>query len=193
MDSEKQRLLENWLDAALKRRGAVEPRLGLEGRVWASLRAESKRIPALAWPWRAAWFAAAAAVLIGASLFLARRTGSAQRATEVQIPAKHDALPIPKPVEMPAVAGAQPRHRPARASVRPAVARALPRSPRLPQFPSPQPLSEQEQMLARYVLRFPREAVLMARAQTALSKQEAVEEQQKPSFDLPETPDEQNQ
>ena len=189
MESEKQRLLDNWLDQALKQRGAAEPRPGLEDRVLNGLRAERNRIPAPASPWRAAWFAAA--VLIGASLFLAWRSGTGtHRTTEMQPPAERDARPSPRPAGL---ATAQPQRSPKRAFTSRTVARALAHAPKLPQFPSPQPLSEQEQMLARYVLRFPREAVLMARAQTALSKQEAVEEQQNRRFDLPETPDEQKQ
>jgi hypothetical protein len=48
-------------------------------------------------------------------------------------------------------------------------------APRLEQFPSPEPLSEQEEFLARYVEQFPHEAVLVARAQTQLMKQEMIE------------------
>ena len=40
--------------------------------------------------------------------------------------------------------------------------------PKADQFPSPLPLSEQEQMLARYVAKHRDRAVLMARAQTEL-------------------------
>jgi hypothetical protein len=44
-------------------------------------------------------------------------------------------------------------------------------TPMLEQFPSPTPLNEQEKMLARYVEEFPQKAVLVARAQTDLQKQ----------------------
>ena len=50
--------------------------------------------------------------------------------------------------------------------------RAAVSASRREQFPSPQPLSEQEELLARYIERFPHEAVLMARAQTQLMKEE---------------------
>jgi hypothetical protein len=43
------------------------------------------------------------------------------------------------------------------------------------QFPTPQPLSQQEAMLARYIEQFPREASLMAQAQTQLTRQEMIE------------------
>jgi hypothetical protein len=38
--------------------------------------------------------------------------------------------------------------------------------PKLDQFPSPQPLSEQEKILANYVARFHDEALLVARARS---------------------------
>jgi hypothetical protein len=43
--------------------------------------------------------------------------------------------------------------------------------PKLDQFPSPQPLSEQELALARYVHDFPREATLIALAQAEHEKE----------------------
>jgi hypothetical protein len=43
--------------------------------------------------------------------------------------------------------------------------------PRLDQFPSAQPLSEQEIALARYVSQFPQEATLIARAQGEYEKE----------------------
>jgi hypothetical protein len=47
----------------------------------------------------------------------------------------------------------------------------------LEQFPSPQPLSAQEEILTRYIQQFPREAGLVAQAQTQLSKQEMIEQE----------------
>ena len=47
-------------------------------------------------------------------------------------------------------------------------------TPRLEQFPSPQPLSEQERILADYVTQFRREAVLGAEAQRRLERQDAL-------------------
>jgi prefoldin subunit 5 len=45
----------------------------------------------------------------------------------------------------------------------------------LEQFPSPQPLSEQEQMLARYVEELPSEAKQIAQAQTELARHDEIE------------------
>ena len=59
----------------------------------------------------------------------------------------------------------------AKARSQPGEKNEKPTTPRLDQFPSPRPLSEQEQMLARYVREFPQEAVLVARAQTERRKE----------------------
>lgn len=48
--------------------------------------------------------------------------------------------------------------------------------PKREQFPSPQPLSEQEQLLASYVASDPHHAVLIARAQTELERRDHEEE-----------------
>jgi hypothetical protein len=45
------------------------------------------------------------------------------------------------------------------------------KEPRLSQFPSPRPLSEQEQLLVRYVTESPDEAVLVAKEQAERQKE----------------------
>jgi hypothetical protein len=64
----------------------------------------------------------------------------------------------------------------------------------LEQFPSPRPLSEQEIMLARFVEQFPREAAMIARAQTKLLAQEEEEMQREAPLDreVPQSSPEQN-
>jgi hypothetical protein len=52
----------------------------------------------------------------------------------------------------------------------------LDESPKLSQFPSPQPLSEQEQMLTRYVREFPQEAVIVAKTQAQAAAQRELAE-----------------
>ena len=52
---------------------------------------------------------------------------------------------------------------------RPTVVAAA--NPKLDQFPSPRPLSEEEQLLVRYVHEFPEEAVLIAKAQAESEKE----------------------
>ena len=48
--------------------------------------------------------------------------------------------------------------------------------PKLDQFPSPQPLSEQEKLLQSYVAKYPEQAVLIARARTEALRQDQLEE-----------------
>jgi hypothetical protein len=50
--------------------------------------------------------------------------------------------------------------------------------PKLDQFPSPQPLSEQEKILASYVQEYPENAVLLARARTEALRKDQLEETQ---------------
>jgi hypothetical protein len=193
MDSnEREKLIDRWLDEALKQCGSVEPRWGLEDRVLATLRTESERIPSPIWSSRPAWIMLAT-VVVAALLIFTWRT-RAMRETVVT-PPQHK-LPVPVGTTSPATditaRTSSPHHRlpsPATDHIS-AKNEAL---PRLDQFPSPQPLSEQEQMLARYVQQFPRQAVLMARAQTTLFQQEELMQQMQPEVDRPEDADTPNQ
>ena len=56
------------------------------------------------------------------------------------------------------------------------VAKAL---PKLDQFPSPQPLSEQEKLLASYVAVYPKQAAVLARLRTEELERERIEQQSK--------------
>jgi hypothetical protein len=50
--------------------------------------------------------------------------------------------------------------------------------PRLEQFPSPQPLSEQEKILENYLANYPEHALLIAEARARALRQDAAEEAQ---------------
>jgi|SRR5271166_2288811 len=163
--------LEGMLDAALAKYAAIEPRAGLEDRVLANLRAEQARVPNRAW-WRWSVAGALAVVIIG--LGLAWRSGKPSQ----PFAANHPSPPAESPAEVPTsraskfagnanggtratsknVATQLAGHR------RHAVAGSNP--PKLDQFPSPQPLSEQEKRLQSYVAKYPEHAVLVARALT---------------------------
>ncbi len=174
MTDEKQDELDNVLDAVLAKYSAVEPRLGLEERVLANLRAEPARVPGRA-SWRWTVMAALAAVVVVA-IAIAWKSG---RPLHPQV-ANH----IPT---MPTLEQSKPRVAPqvgetdARAhALGPATRRALHRvpkeavaaaNPKLDQFPSRQQLSEEELALARYVSQFPEEATLIARAQEEHEKE----------------------
>jgi hypothetical protein len=49
-------------------------------------------------------------------------------------------------------------------------------TPKLAQFPSPQPLSEQERILASYVAKYPEQAALVAQARAQALQQDREEE-----------------
>jgi hypothetical protein len=49
-------------------------------------------------------------------------------------------------------------------------------NPKLDQFPSPQPLSEQEKLLENYVAKYPERAVLLARARFEALQRDQLEE-----------------
>jgi hypothetical protein len=159
------------LDAALAKYAAVEPRAGLEDRVLAHLQAERERVPVRAW-WR--WsIAGALAVAVVAALALAWRSGNPSGNPSHPAVANHS--PAPAPVAKAQVA-ANGESRGVRTSVATPVRKsaghreylpaAIAAAPRLDQFPSPQPLSEQEKMLQSYVAQYPDRAVLIARART---------------------------
>ena len=175
--------LDRELDAALARFAAVEPRAGLEERVLASLRAERKRPAPHAW-WQWTALAALAAMLLVA-LTLLWRSGERRRdnvarypspahtmqhsvsnGTQVAANRGRDQMRVSRPVSV----------RKPRAHI-PRQARAVVASrPRLDQFPSPRPLSEQEKILASYVTRYPEHAALVAQARAEVLRQDLADE-----------------
>lgn len=155
------------LDAALAKYAAVEPRPGLEERVLANLRVERSRVPNRAW-WRWGLAGALAAVIVVA-LALAWKSGKPSPQQVVQHPSTGQPTPSipPEPTvakdENSATQSPKRKTRPravqhGQDSV---VAKA---SPKLDVFPSPQPLSEQEKILANYVAKNPENAALIAEA-----------------------------
>ncbi|MFZ0761997.1 MAG: hypothetical protein WAM69_18775 [Candidatus Sulfotelmatobacter sp.] len=174
--------LEQELDAALANFAAGEPRAGIEERILANLRAEREHASARAW-WRRPALGVAAGVVIVAAILLASRSGkpnlvvtgqrpatSAQSdeqtatrlaANEVSSPSHPSALHPSAPLAM---------KKPARRRIRRSEI-VLASGPRLDQFPSPRPLSEQEKLLVRYVQQFPKEAILIAKAQAESEKE----------------------
>jgi hypothetical protein len=175
MDSEnRERLLEERLDAAWKQYSYIEPRLGLEGRILASVQAERNRL--IFRPWRR-WPATAATLLVVVTglvfLILWKPTRPVPGVTRSAAVSEARSQP-PNVVSQP------------RASVRFPLTRKVRRKrlapafaePRLDQFPSPMPLSGQEEMLARYVQERPQEAMMVARARAELLKTELLKFQQ---------------
>jgi hypothetical protein len=159
---------DKWLDSALKQYGEAEPRPGLENRILANLQAERERLTLRSWWWKPVAAAMTIAVLMGGALLLKRKPDVTAVTVSSHSPVttgKSD----PEKRGIPAVA---PRTAlKGRSRSGPHIAR--PHSePRLEQFPAPAPLSEQEEMLARYVRERQQEAAMVARTRAELLKQD---------------------
>jgi hypothetical protein len=167
-----------WLDQALVDYGKVEPRFGLENRVLANIATERalRRDP-----WLPRWWAAGLALTVAvvlAVVWLESRQSSTPHPRKADLSvAQKKSGPLPQPTLPNPPEKAQGTSR-----VAPHVprqhesAKASSPAPRLQQFPTPVPLSPQEQVLARYVSEFPHHSLLVARAQTALLEEENREE-----------------
>jgi hypothetical protein len=169
--------IEQELEAALAKYAAVEPRTGLEERVLANLRTTSIR--KRPW-WRWSLATALATVLVTAALVWRLGKHSPAIPTDYSSTVIHSPnKPAPEVVthnaRNKAPMGA--RHegqRRAGHEVHSQVATAA--RPKLDQFPSPQPLSEQERILESYVASYPERAVLLARLRTEQLQQDQLEQ-----------------
>lgn len=168
--------LDRRLDAALAKYAQVEPRAGLENRVLATLHAERSQVPQRAW-WR--WsVAGVVAVVVVVVVVLAWRNGKFHGREiairpSISVPAvSAPAAELGKNDGHPPAPGPAPKHVMHRAHAT-AVASA---NPKLDQFPSPQPLSEQEKLLENYVAKYPERAVLLARARFEALQRDQLEE-----------------
>ena len=171
--------LDRELDAALAKYAAVEPRAGLEERILASLPAERQRAQLPAW-WRWELVGTLAAIVIVA-MALAWRAGRSAHLPIANHPTTTEQNRRAPSVPAAAAGGRLVGNTLARASHRGgaiAVRKAVPRThavaqadPKLDVFPSPQPLSEEELALARYVRNFPSDAKLVAQAQEASERE----------------------
>ncbi len=144
------RFVDDLLDSALAQYAQAEPRPGLEGRLLARLRSEPE--PA-AFGWRWLPMAAAVAVVLAAVLYFAGNRES--RPPEVAVephPAVAPAVTVSQGTQEASapLASRAAAKRPSapRASIQAAAAAS---SGRREQFPTPLALSEQEQLLLRFV------------------------------------------
>ncbi len=187
--------LDRELDAALGNYAAAEPRAGIEERILANLRAARKEASVRSW-WGWPAMGTLAAVVV-AGVLLAVRFG--QQATNRTIPnGDGRLLAVTRPAGSQAAennrlggdaspAAGKTAMRGADPHLRPRIRLHLhPHSgenesvaaPKLDVFPSPQPLSEQERMLAAYVAQHRRQAVLIARARMAELKEDLAMEKE---------------
>jgi hypothetical protein len=161
--------LDDQLDAALAKYAAVEPRAGLEERILANLKAQEPSDHRIAW-WRWAVTMATALLIMTVLIWRAERHRSeemvhlansqqTQRQVATNTAAESGSHAIVRKTPM--------RHRKHTRTA--ALAEA---EPKLDQFPSPRPLTEQEKLLAEYVSQFHQEAVLVARARAEVLRQD---------------------
>jgi hypothetical protein len=168
--------LDRVLDAALARYASVEPRPGLEQRVMANLSAPAPHTQRLLW-WRWGVAAVLAIVLVVAGLaWKSSRTSHpaiANHAPGIGVSKDASQENSAKSSEgMPAVSHAEARRVIRRRRKSPESANTLIASaPKREQFPSPQPLSDEELALAHYASYFPSEARVIARAQEEYARE----------------------
>jgi hypothetical protein len=161
MESENRDQFDDLLDGALMHYGNVEPRQGLEGRVLANLAAAPKRRfgPRFL-------FATATAGCVCALVLVFLTVGTHSRksrpiayATASDGSQESKIFAASAHANTPKITTKQQRR------LTPATARSADVVLRLSQFPSPRPLSKQEQMLKAYVNEFPKQAALIAKEQ----------------------------
>lgn len=165
--------LDHALDAALAKYAAVEPRSGLEQRILARMQSEQQVIPTHSlWQWSAV-SAVALALVIMTGLTL--RSNKPAKSMMQQHPA--GTIETVTPSSMFSASAAPNTARRLKAlTVRPKPPRShrsavVASGPKLEQFPSPKPLTTEELALVRYVKEFPRDAVMVARAQDEFEKE----------------------
>jgi len=156
--------LDDQIDAVLAKYGAVEPRTGLEERILANLKSRERASAPVAWSRSAG--ALAAALLIAISLLWVEKHSPQKvvpHATSLPEQASHQPIAQSAPPDSThRVKPVKVRAKGKRSFTQPALAAA---EPKLDRFPSPQPLTEEELALVRYVQSFPQEATLIAQAQ----------------------------
>ena len=168
---------DQWLESALIQFGKAEPRVGLENRLLSNLRAERAQAYLRRPWWRALGMVASLAAILVAVRVEERdreRQPESTAATSTTNRAEARELVQPRPIPQivhPAreVVLRRPAHRPTRDL-------AVASTPKLAQFPSPQPLSEQERILASYVAKYPEHAALVAQARAEALQQDSEEE-----------------
>lgn len=183
---DKEQFVNEWLAAALKQYGQAEPRAGLENRVLTAVQTEREPRTSRKWQWWPALAALTAILTIAMGVYLARWDGRKEHSPI----ARENIGPVevsgaqPNPAIAPRIREATNQRPPSDAQRRSLHSVHESVSQRLERFPSPEPLSEQEQILARYVQQFPHEADLTAEVQTEFARQEMLAEQSPPESEI---------
>jgi len=170
MESHDKDRLDEWLGGVLQRYGAVEPRAGLEGRILTNLAVHERRARrrGRGWAFLSATAATASLVILLMAGWHMRQKGIVNPPAKMPAVANRSAGGQQSATGSHAIPAAVPRH--ARKRRQPLNAGERP-EPKLNQFPSPRPLSEQEQLLAEYVAQFPNEAKLIAQQQAETERE----------------------
>jgi hypothetical protein len=162
--------LDHELNAALMKYGAVEPRIGLEERVLANVRANREQLARRSW-WR--WMVVgtlAVAVIVLAAILSWK---PANNAGKHHLPTEAPRTAGARVAGNSEINGAGPRRpKPGKKASVHLRRTENAAKPRLDVFPSPRPLSEQEKMLASYVSEYPKEAALIAQLRTEALQRE---------------------
>ncbi len=155
--------IDQWLDKGLAEYGNAEPRPGLENRILANLSAERNRVSG-GRSWRWALSAVSAVVVVVVAVWMGSKPN------EPPAPARENKGARVQTFEStgktPAQIGARSRPgKPANSTVAGGVNAHFSRSrmanrPKLDQFPSAQPLSDQVELLLEYVKATPREEII---------------------------------
>lgn len=174
-DNTRHRAIDDQIDAALAKYAAIEPRAGVEERILANLRAQERPSAGIVW-WRWAGVLTAVAIVTALLVWKREMPGRAQIVRQPSIfhQEKRPEVAItatPKRSQRPTGQIAARHMRKGGSHQRVVVAA----EPKLVQFPSPQPLSEQERILVSYVAADPERAVLLARLRTEALRQEELE------------------
>jgi hypothetical protein len=154
-------LVEKWLDIGLKRYGEAEPRPGLEGRILAGLRTEQARRASPSWQW---WPALAAIVAAVALQLLTRKPIPTRPIPVATYSVETGSATLGPTVGLrrpDTTTRSQGRRKRVQRQIAPAPAKPLPE-----QFPSPRPLSPQEELLLAYVEQVPAGEVAVAADRT---------------------------
>lgn len=154
---EQERMVDRLLNQALGPH-EIEPRPGLENRILANLRAQPERRPWWRWLWVPAVIAAVVllTVLVRVNMWRESPTHVTRSQARATRPELAPATP-PLSAQHPAMAAHKKRNHPV---ARPRLAHGLPRQD---VFPSPVPVTSEEQMLLALSRRNPAQAVLVAR------------------------------
>lgn len=163
--------IERWIDQALRQHGNADAGPGFEARLLARVKERDEIVRARQRLWWAFGFAAVVTAVILAGLWLSYEPHPTTPVAHRQFEDGKDksaAIPLQQEPSGTAPTGEASTQRRATARNRTLDKTLAREAPKLDQFPSPAPLSEQEQIMARYVGEHRQHAVMLARAETDL-------------------------